>query len=321
MDLLRMKTFVRSHVLPYDLVHVYLWIKYYINTWRGPLKTSCKNYKKICGVNPNLRTPKTLNEKIVWLKLYDHRDVMQKCSDKYLSRQFFVDMFGEEVKQYLVPLLYQTPNWRDITMDILPDVPFIIKPTHSSGSYQIIKDKANVNIKMLRRACMWWLKFDYAKFDGEWQYAFNNRSIIIEKLLQCKDGYIPNDYKLHYINGELQFVYCAIGRETTNKRNIYDANWNPVDFTWIPKEKDPSTIRGEEIDPPASFHLMKKYADEIAKLFDYVRVDFYDVDGHMYFGEVTLHHGGGHDVFTPAKYDQLFGEKLHLTCFNTTNNR
>ena len=58
---------------------------------------------------------------------------------------------------------------------------------------------------------------------------------------------------------------------------------NPVDFTWIPKEKDPSTIRGEEIDPPASFHLMKKYADEIAKLFDYVRVDFYDVDGHYVF--------------------------------------
>lgn len=313
--------FLCKNAFTYNLGHVYLKLKFDYLTRGGAVQTSQRNYKKIFGVNANLENPQTLNEKIQWLKLYDHRDIMQQCSDKFLNRQFFVDMFGVEAKKHLVPLVYETCNWKDITMAIIPNEPCIVKPTHSSGSYQIIKDKANFDIKLLRRACKWWLKFDYSKADGEWQYNFTNRRIIIEKLLQCKNGYIPNDYKLHYINGKLQFIYCCIGRETVNKRNIYDANWNPVEFTWIPKEKDSTTARGPEIGPPLSFSLMRKYADEIAKLFDYVRVDFYDVDGQMYFGEVTLHHGGGHDVFTPSKYDLYFGEKMLLTRFSELKNK
>lgn len=287
----------------------------FVNGLRGPKRLARSGFKESFGRELNLNAPQTLNEKIQWLKLYDHRPYAKLCCDKFLARDFLVEKFGEEVKQYLVPLLFETQNWNDISMDIIPDYPCIVKPTHTSGDYVIIKDKRNLDIRDLRRKCWFWMHRDYNKEGGEWQYDYKNRRIIIEKLLQKSDGCIPNDYKLHYFNGKLQFVYCSVDRETKNKRNIYDANWSPMYFTWVEKWKDASNLRGDEIDPPASFNLMKKYGDEIAKMFDYVRVDFYDVDGQMYFGEVTLHHGGGYDVFTPEKYDLEFGEKLVLTKF------
>ena len=117
---------------------------------------------------------------------------------------------------------------------------------------------------------------------------------------------------MHFINGKLEFVYCSVGRETINKRNIYDADWNPLMFTWSEKFKDPATLRGPEIPAPSTFEKMKELGAEIAKDFKYVRVDFYDVDGELYFGEITLHHGSGLDVFVPGKYDIIYGEKLSL---------
>ncbi len=92
---------------------------------------------------------------------------------------------------------------------------------------------------------------------------------------------------------KLEFVYCSVGRETVNKRNIYDADWNPLYFCWVQGYKDPASTRGEEIPAPESFDEMKRIGAEIAKEFDYVRVDFYDVDGKLYYGEVTFYHGGG----------------------------
>ena len=274
-----------------------------------------EDYKRVFGKELNLDNPKTLNEKMQWLKLYDHRDYHVKCADKYLMRDFIVSKFGKEAEEHLVPLLFVTQDWREVTLDAIPNVPCIIKPTHTSGDYYIIKNKKEVDIKLLRSECRNWLKIDYYRRSGEWQYKDAPRRIIIEQLLQCKDGHIPNDYKLHYINGELQFVYCSIGRETINIRKIYDANWQPVPFTWLPATKDPSCTIGDDIPCPSTFELMKHYANEIAKMFDYVRVDFYDVDGKLYFGEITLHHGSGYDVFRPDEYDLYYGKKLKLTKF------
>jgi hypothetical protein len=146
----------------------------------------------------------------------------------------------------------------------------------------------------------------------ELQYKDIKTLIIIEKLLQTKEGFIPNDYKLHFINGKLEFVYCSVGRETINKRNIYDADWKPLMFTWSEKYKDPTTLRGPEIEAPSTFAKMKELGAVIAKDFKYVRVDFYDVDGKLYFGEITLHHGSGFDVFVPDTYDKYYGELLKL---------
>ena len=200
-----------------------------------PDKVFYNNYfKESFGRDIDFENPQTLNEKIQWLKLNCRKEFHTKCADKYLAREYVVSKCGEEAREHLIPLLFETTDWRDITMDRLPDEPFIIKPTHTSGDYKIIRDKKEVDIKWLRRLCRQWLRRDFYLEGREWQYKNCPHRIIVEKLLQNKDGYIPNDYKLHYINGELQFVYCSIGRETTNHRKIYDANWKPLPFLWVP---------------------------------------------------------------------------------------
>lgn len=272
-------------------------------------EATCRKYKSIYGKYPNLNDPKTLNEKILWLKLNDRKELYTKVADKYTVRQYLSERFGCD---FLIPLFYETTDWRDMTMDIIPDEPCIIKASHSQGDMLIVRNKKDVNINHLRKDCRVWLSRNLYDETQEWQYKNCKPRIIIEKLLQDKEGHIPNDYKLHFINGKLQFVYCSVGRETVNKRNIYDADWKPLMFSWVEPYKDTKNIRGEEIPAPASFETMKKIGAEIAKDFPYVRVDFYDVDGRMYFGEITMHHGSGFDIFKPSEYDLKYGQMLKL---------
>jgi hypothetical protein len=254
--------------------------------------------------------PQTLNEKIQWLKVYGYEDFHTLCADKYRMREYLRKKFGND--DYQIPVLYTTDNWRDITLDIIPDEPCVIKANHTQGDVWIVKDKSKLDINKLRVDCRWALERNLYEATLELQYKDIKPLIIIEKLLQTKEGFIPNDYKLHFINGKLEFVYCSVGRETINKRNIYDADWKPLMFTWSEKYKDPTTLRGPEIEAPSTFAKMKELGAVIAKDFKYVRVDFYDVDGKLYFGEITLHHGSGFDVFVPDTYDKYYGELLKL---------
>ena len=169
-----------------------------------------------------------------------------------------------------------------------------------------------LDIEKVRFMCRCWLGTNFYLQTQEWQYKDTERTIVIEKLLTGSNGHIPNDYKLHFINGELAFIYCSVDREGSNKRNIYDANWKPLNFFWVEGCKDVSNLRGEEITPPESLPKMIEIGKNIAEMFDYVRVDFYDIEGKLYFGEVTFHHGSGHDVFTPVEYDEYFGKQLIL---------
>lgn len=277
----------------------------------GDRKAITRKFRKVFGREPDLENPKTLNEKIQWLKLNHREDIQTIMADKYAVRDWLVRHFGEEAKEHLIPLLYVTSDWRDIKMENLPDEPFVIKSNHGSHQYQIVHDKSQLDIKLLRQKCRMWLAVDAGKWGQEWQYVNIPRKLVVEKLLRTSDGHIPNDYKLNYINGELEFVYCSIGRETTNNRNMYDADWKPLYFQWN-NHSAHQDARGNEIEPPATFDMMRRYGDDIAKMFDYVRCDFYDVDGKLYFGEITFHHGGGFNRFVPDEFDEFFGQKLVL---------
>ena len=259
----------------------------------------------------NLDEPRSLNEKIQWLKIHDRRDINTILADKYGVRDYIKREFGEE---YLIPLVMVTHNPKEIVPENLPDYPFIVKCNHDSGHYQIVRDKSSIDWKKLQVDLKWWMSFNYYYLDREWQYKNMVPKIIVEKLLFDKNGKIPNDYKLHCINGKVDFVYVSVDREGKNKRNIYDRDWQPLPFVFAGKEKiKKGAIRGEEINPPASYQQMLTFAEKIAKLYDYVRVDFYDVDGKLYFGEVTHHHGGGFDQIRPIEWDYKIGEKITLT--------
>lgn len=275
----------------------------------GPRLIIKYKYKKVFGVYPDLKNPKTLNEKIQWMKLYDKKDFYTIVADKYEARRWLSERFGEE---YLIPLLFYTDDYKCINEKNIPNVPCIVKANHTSGTYRIIRDKGNVNWKDLRNKCRLWLNTNYYLSGQEWQYKNIKPKIIVEQLLLTESGALPNDYKLHFFNGKLEFIYCSIDREGANSRNIYDSEWNPLYFTWVSRDNTREDLRGKEIEKPKTFDKMVEIGTEIAKLFTYVRVDFYDVDGKLYYGEITLHHGGGMDIFVPDKYDMIYGNKLKL---------
>lgn len=280
-----------------------------LNTVLGDELITKIKYKKEFGKKLDLKNPKTMNEKIEWLKLYDYKDEYTIIADKYRVREWLSKRYGES---YLVPLIFVTENVQDINPTNIPDYPCIVKCNSGSAAYQIIRDKSKVNWPLLQKECQRWLDENYYYFSQEKQYKDVKPIIMVEKLLLTKNGTIPNDYKLNYFNGNLEFVYCSVDREGGNYRNIYDKDWKPLDFSWVHKSNYRDDLIGPAIPAPASFNEMVKIGNDIAKDFKYVRVDFYDVDGKLYYGEVTLHHGSGLDSFVPSKYDLIYGEKLML---------
>ena len=266
-------------------------------------------FKKYQGYHLDFRNPKTLNEKLQWLKIYDRKEVYSIYADKFAARDFIKDTFGE---RWLIPLVLHTTDYRDLQPENLPDYPCVIKTNHGFGNTYILRDKTKTDWEKLRLDFKGYLRTNYYYYEREWQYKSIKPRIIIEKMLLTIEGKIPNDYKLNFIEGELEFIYVSVDREGENKRNIYDKEWNPMDFTWARRGKDLYNIKGKEISPPLTLQTMIEFGTIIAKLFKYVRVDFYDVDGILYFGEITQCHGGGFDQMLPFKYDVEFGKKISL---------
>ena len=266
-------------------------------------------YKLVFKRKLDFKKLDTLNSKLNYLKIHYDDELYTTVADKYAARKWLSDRFGEE---YLVPLLYHTDDYNAITPETVPDIPCVIKNNNGSGTVHIVHDKSQIDWKRLKTDCRIWLKQNFYYKAQEKQYKNMKPYIIIEKMLLTSDGKIPNDYKLTYFNGELQFVYCSIDREGRNYRSMYTPDWKPIDFSWVSWGHEAADAKGPDIDPPKSYERMKEFGAEIAKLFKYVRVDFYDVDGKLYFGEITLSHGGGMNRFVPDEYDFYWGKKLNL---------
>lgn len=285
-------------------------VKLFVTNARFPDEIYLKRmFKKYQGYELDLENPKTLNEKLQWLKLHDRKDFHTLYADKYAVRDFIRNTFGEE---YLIPLVFQTKDYRKLKPENLPDFPFVVKTNHGFGNTVIVRDKSKVDWKKLRIDYRGWLQNNYYFFDREWQYRNIKPRIIAEKMLLCKGDKVPNDYKLNFIEGKLEFIYVSVDREGSNKRNIYGPDWNPMYFTWARKGKNLLTIRGKEIKPPLTLPKMIEFGTIIARQYKYVRVDFYDVDGALFFGEITQCHGGGFDQMLPYEFDLKFGEKITL---------
>lgn len=270
-----------------------------------------KMYRSSFGREINWTNPITLNEKMSWLKLYEHDPFHTIAADKYEVRKYIAETFGEE---YLIPLLYQTEDYHDIIPENIPNVDCIMKTNHGCGGHQIFRGnmKYKIDYELLREKFRHNLAVNYYGLTREWQYKNIKPRIIIEKLLETKEGKIPNDYKLHFINGEFQFIYISYDREGVNDRCIYDRNWNRLPFMWVGKQSYRPSLNTTDVPKPSTFEKMIEFGSIVAKRFKLVRVDFYDVDGKLYFGEITLHHGSGGDTFFPEEYDTIYGNKLKL---------
>ncbi|GFI58908.1 hypothetical protein IMSAG025_02372 [Muribaculaceae bacterium] len=268
-----------------------------------------RQFKDVFGYFPDLQNPKTMNEKLQWLKLNDQKPEYELLVDKYRVREYIAQNFGSD---YLVPLLYVTSDYEELSEDKIPDTHCIIKSNCSSHDFEIIRSKKDIDWEKL--------KLKYKKvFESNFYYVARERCykeikplLLVEKLLETEEGKIPNDYKLHFFNGKCEFVYCSVDREGMDYRKIYDVNWNELVFDWSTSDKNHIPKKGPDIPQPVSFGKMLEIGKKIAEDKRYVRVDFYDVHGKLYCGEITLYHGAGYDRFIPNEYDLIYGKKLIL---------
>lgn len=262
-----------------------------------------KWYRFSKGNDPHLDNPQTLGEKLQWLKLYDATPDKGRLADKFLVRAWVADKIGE---CYLVPILGAWSRAEDIPWDELPDR-FVLKATHGSGWNIVVKDKSKLDVAAAEKKLDCWLERRMAMSGGfELHYEFCEPRIIAEEYLEDSSGGL-RDYKFITIGGQVQFILAIQGRFTGEESGTYLPDWEPAPFRYGYRV-------GVEADIPRPTRLdeMIKLAQKLGSEFPFARVDFYEVCGRVYFGEITFSPANGLSSFEPSHYDLEYGKKLHL---------
>ncbi len=258
-----------------------------------------KNFHRL----PNLKHPKTFNEKLQWLKLYDRNPYYTKLVDKYEVKKIVAELIGE---QYIIPTLGVWDSAEDIDFEKLPDK-FVLKATHDSGRVIICKDKSKLDIAKAREEMAYSLKRDFYALTREWPYKNVPRRIIAEAFIEDKSGDLK-DYKFFCFNGKVEFFKVDFDRFTGHKANYYDTNWNILPFEEIVCPSDKSQIH----EKPENFDKMIEFAEILAKGLPFSRIDFYNNEGNIYFGETTFFPNSGMGKFNPEEADNKLGALIKL---------
>lgn len=259
-------------------------------------------YKLEMNQKLNLKEPKTFNEKLQWLKLYDRNPEYTKMVDKYEAKKYVADIIGQE---YIISTLGVWDKFEDIEFDKLPKQ-FVLKPTHTSGNVFICKDKEKINYKQLRKIINKWLKRNYYLIHREWPYKNVRPRIIAEQYMVDESGTELKDYKFFCFNGEPKLLFVAKDRPYATKFNYYD-----MDFKKLPFKQHYKNFN-DYIEKPKGFEKMIELSRKLSKDIPHVRVDFYDINGKVYFGELTFYHFSGFEKFEPEEWDRILGDMLEL---------
>ncbi len=269
-------------------------------------------FKKAFGYELDLDNPQTLNEKINWLNLNYWHPKATQFADKYAVRDYVAETIGE---QYLIPLLFTTQNPKDIIPENLPNIPFIIKTNHDSSGGIVIRDKhASHNWNKIQTNLRANLLENFYWVGRERQYKNIEPRIVVEKLLTDKHGNIPSDYKVHCFNGKVRMINVDVNRDSENQyRHYYNNEWVKEPFQWSSKFKDGSNNSKSLISKPPKLQEMISLSERLVDGIPYLRVDWYILDNHLYFGELTFHHIGGCQPFNPIQWDLKLGAELDLS--------
>ncbi len=251
---------------------------------------------------PNFNSPQTFNEKLQWLKLYDRRPEYTKMVDKYAAKLYIAEVIGEE---YVIPTLGVWDKFDDIDFDSLPNR-FVLKCTHDSHSIIICKDKTKLDINAARAIITSGLNRNFFYYGREWPYKDVKPQIIAEKYMEDSSSTDLCDYKFMCFNGKVKCTFVCSDRSSELKVTFFDNNWQILPFERShPASK---TI----INKPLNFELMIKLAEKLSKDIPFLRVDFYEIDGKVYFGELTFYPGSGFESFQPSEWDTKLGQWIIL---------
>ena len=253
----------------------------------------------------NLKNPKTFNEKIQWIKLYEKNPLMTLYADKYEVRKIVEKKIGSHILNELYGV-FESPD--EIDFDSLPES-FVLKATHGSGWNIIVKNKSVFEREKAKKKMRKWLGRNFYTKKREWAYKNIPPRIICEKYMENKDGSL-NDYKFYCFNGDPLFIQVDFDRHTGHGRAFYNPEWQKLDFFLAKNRK----VRRYEEEPerPDSLRDMTEIACVLSSDFTFARVDMYEVDEKTVFGEVTFYPKNGGGRFSPEYWDAEFGDLLRL---------
>ncbi len=273
--------------------------------WESDERRIRRKFRQAFGREPDLASPKTFNEKILWLNLNDRRPVKTVCADKYAVRDWVSERIGDH---YLIPLVGVYEDARDIDLDSLPDG-FVVKATHGSGWNLIVHDKRQLDWQAATHRLNGWLASSYFPYLREWQYRDIPPRLVVEELMLDDRGRIPSDFKLLCLTGaETQTIIVEVDldRHTNHCRNLYDLDWNRLPFDLNYPASDEHVPRPDRLDE------MVEVAKGLSFGFPFVRVDLYSTANGLRFGELTLTPDGGGGRFEPPEWDRRLGDLIEL---------
>ena len=282
----------------------------------------------LCGISPKLSVkfwyrlylkkpldlehPKTLDEKIQWMKLYYYKDnpLVYQCADKFRVRDYVKNCGLEHILNDLIAT-YHSAN--EINWDVLPQK-FVLKWNFSNGGNIICSDKSKLDRKQAIKELNRFQKIKPHLKYAEPQYDVE-KVLLCEKFIETQNGEAPVDYKFYCFNGEAKYVLCCYGRSVDHKPAFYffDKNWELKRFNKMGKEAP----EGFTMPKPAGMDDLFHYAEILSKPFPFVRADFYLENGKAYFGELTFTPGGGYDMNRLPETQLKFGQMVNLPPKNT----
>mgnify|MGYP004528706195 FL=1 len=263
-------------------------------------------YRLRTGRKLNMKNPTTFNEKIQWMKFNYRFPLQSVVSDKLLVRDYVKEKIG---KEYLIPLLGKWKKFDEIDFDTLPDQ-FVLKCNHDSGGLVVCRDKSALDYKKAKNKIEKSLKSNFYTIGREYQYRNIKPMILCEKFIS-ENGKVPMDYKIYCFNGKPDVILVCRNRFSNDSHKaeylFYDQNWKFL--PWIKgdeKKKDPKLPRPKNLDE------MLEVAKKLSEDFIYARIDLYNVNGKIYFGEITLSPNSGFYSGLTEETDRILGEKIHI---------
>ena len=279
-----------------------------LTNWMSDEAFIKKKFRYTMGYPLNLEVPKTFNEKLQWLKLYDRRPEYTIMVDKYAVKKYVADKIGEE---YIIPTLGVWDNPDDIDFDALPSR-FVLKCNHNSGlGMCICKDKSKLDIEKVRSELRRGLAQDYYLTGREWPYKNVSRKIIAEEYIEDKGKAVPEDYKVYCINGKPLYIVVFHNRFNDSEElseTVYNTSWQPQHISLDEHFKVSDIV--ELV--PKCLDKMLEFAEMLSTNMSQSRIDFYVVNNRLYFGEITLYTASGFQKMIPESLDYELGKLIKL---------
>lgn len=262
-------------------------------------------YKKTYGKRMNWESPQTFAEKLQWLKLNERNPLHTLLVDKAAVKLYVAQQIGDE---YIIPIYGEWTQFEDIDFEALPKQ-FVLKCNHDSGGYVICRDKSEFDAQKAKKKLVCRLKQNYYTKSREWPYKDIQPRIIAEAYIEDHELHDLRDYKFFTFCGVPKIVHIVSNRQNQDEEtygDFFDMDYNHLDLTMghnnapVPPEK------------PKNFEKMKEFAEKLSEGTKHLRVDFYEADGQLYFGELTFFQDSGFSDIQPPEWDGILGGWISL---------